>query len=344
MKPDLVATGRVVTSAQAGTTNGYTDKSGCSMATPHVTGIAATLLEHYPDFRNRPYLLRAHLMASATLHSDQTSPANNTAGGRNDYGLGRVSDYQSHWARFDSNGWSGHWAWMTITDKSWGHFDIDIPRGTRRLVVVLTWDEPEASAGATQAVTYDVDLWADAGANCTPDSVGQCGQWASQSDIDNVEYLVIDNPPPGVMRLKAINWRAPSFGLPVAIAAKIVRGDSTPAISLTAVPSTTTPTIGSSFSVTTRVSNPSYEAYGVQVSAAAVPSGLTLLGVSTTREDGVSMNFTNTNDLTLGTITESGQRSAVWSFRANAGGPQTMRFRAWSNNGGTAFQSVTVTP
>ena len=65
MKPDLVATGAVVTSAQAGTTDGYMDKSGCSMATPHVSGIAATLLEHYPDFRNRPHLLRAHLMASA---------------------------------------------------------------------------------------------------------------------------------------------------------------------------------------------------------------------------------------------------------------------------------------
>ena len=184
---------------------------------------AATLLEHYPDFRNRPHLLRAHLMASAILHSDEVTPTNNTVGGRNDYGLGRVSDYQSHWARLDPNGWSGHWAWMTITDKSWGFFDINVPRGAKRVVAVLTWDEPEASAGASQAVTYDVDLWADPGASCTPDFVGQCGAWASQSNIDNVEYLIIDNPPAGVLRLKAINWRAPSFGLPVAIAAKIIR-------------------------------------------------------------------------------------------------------------------------
>jgi hypothetical protein len=187
MKPDLVATGAVVTSAQAGTTDGYVDKIGCSMATPHVSGIAATLLEHYPDFRNRPHLLRAHLMASAILHSDEVNPTNNTVGGRNDYGLGRVSDYQSHWARLDPNGWSGHWAWMTITDKSWGFFDINVPRGAKRVVAVLTWDEPEASAGASQAVTYDIDLWADPGASCTPDAVGQCGAWASQSNIDNIE-------------------------------------------------------------------------------------------------------------------------------------------------------------
>ena len=344
MKPDLVATGRVVTSVRAGSADQYTDKSGCSMATPHVTGIAASLLEHYPDFRNRPHLLRAHLMASAVLHSDQVTPRQNTSGGRNDYGLGRVSDYQSHWARNDPNGWSGHWAWMTVTDRNWSFFDLDIPRGTRRLVVVLTWDEPAASAGASRAVSYDIDLWADFGANCTPDAVGQGGEWASQSNIDNVEYLIIDNPPAGKVRLKAINWNAPSSGLPVAIAAKIERGDPTPAMSLTAFPSTSTPAPGSTFTITTRVSNPAYEAYGVEVSVPAVPAGLTLLGVSTTRKDGVAMDFPNVNLLTLGTVHLADSRTAVWRFRADRSGPQTVRFRDWSNNGGTAFQSVTVTP
>jgi hypothetical protein len=344
MKPNLVATGDLVTSAQAGTTDGYTNKAGCSMATPHVSGIAATLLEHYPDFRNRPHLLRAHLMASAVLHSDEVNPMNNTAGGRNDFGLGRVSDYESHWARLDPKGWSTHWAWMTITDKSWGFFDINVPQGAKRVVAVLTYDEPEASAGASQAVTYDVDLWADPGASCTPDPVGQCGAWASQSNIDNVEYLIIDNPPPGVLRLKAINWRAPSFGLPVAIAAKIIRGDPKPAMSMTATPSTPSPVVGSIFTIRTTVLNPAYEAYGVQVSASSVPSGLSLLGVSTTREDGVAMDFPNAANLTLGTVTEADTRSAIWRFRADARGPQTVRFRAWSNNGGTVFNSVTVTP
>ena len=50
MKPNLVAPGTTVTSALAGTTSSYTDISGCSMATPHVTGLAATLMEHYPEF------------------------------------------------------------------------------------------------------------------------------------------------------------------------------------------------------------------------------------------------------------------------------------------------------
>ena len=69
-------------------------------------------------------------------------------------------------------------------------------------------------------------------------------------------HLIINNPPAGKYRLKAINWRAPSSGLPVAIAAKLIRGDPTPAITMTASPSTTTPALGSTFTVTTRVANP----------------------------------------------------------------------------------------
>lgn len=45
----LVAPGTAVTSAKAGTYNEYKEDSGCSMATPHVTGLAATLMHHYPS-------------------------------------------------------------------------------------------------------------------------------------------------------------------------------------------------------------------------------------------------------------------------------------------------------
>ncbi len=345
MKPNLVATGREVTSADAGTTNQYTGMSGCSMATPHVSGIAATLMEHYPDFRNRPQLLRAHLMASTVLHREEVLPANNNSGGRNDFGLGRLSDYQAHWAHLNPNGWSGHWAWWDgITNNRWGSWDLDVPRGARRLVVVMAWDEPAASSGASAAVTYDLDLWADFRADCTPDGHGQCGEWASQSYDDNTEYLIIDNPPPGVYRLKAINWDAPSFGLPTAIAAKIIRGDPTPATSLTAFASSPNPPVGSTVTITGRVDNPAFEAYGVHVAVAAIPSGVTLLQTDTTREDGVAMSFPNAAGLTLGSIVQGDSRQATWRFRIDTSGSKTFRLRSWSDNGGTGFASVTVSP
>jgi hypothetical protein len=316
------------------------------MATPHVSGIAASLVEHYPEFRGRPQLLRAHLMASTVLHREETLPANNSSGGRSDYGLGRLSAYQAHWARNNPNGWTTHWAWWNaITDRRWGRWDLEVPRGTRRLVVVMAWDEPAASAGASQAVTYDLDLWADLGADCVPDGHGQCGEWASQSYDDNTEYLIIENPPPGLYRLKVINWDAPSsFGLPVAIAAKIIRGDPTPATALTAFANPAIPAVGSTFTITARVQNPAFEAYGVHVSIAGMPAGVTLLEARTTRKDGVPMTFSNARGLTLGSIVEGDSRSVVWRLRLDTPGPKTFRVRSWSDNGGVGFASVTINP
>jgi subtilisin family serine protease len=342
MKPNLVATGRVVTSARAGTTDQYTDMSGCSMATPHVTGIAASLMEHYPEFRDRPQLLRAHLMASAIPHEDQTVPPNNTDGGRNDYGLGRVSDYEAHWARPNPNGWQTRWAWQTITDKKWGYFDVDVPSNTDRIVAVMTWDEPEASAGASRAVTYDLDLWADFKADCVPDAVGQCGEWASQSKVDNTEYLFIDRPPAGKYRFKMVNWNAPSFGVPAAITIKIIEGDPTPLMTLNTSSSTSFPPVGSTFTVTTTVGTPAYEAYGVHVSVPILSPGLATLGVKTTREDGVTMDFPNVSGITLGNTVQDDTRSAIWRFRVDTTGAKTITFRAWSDNGGEQDRNVTV--
>ncbi len=343
MKPNVVGTGTSIDSADAGTTNGYRGMSGCSMATPHVSGIAATLMEHYSAFQDRPYLLRAHLMASAILHDDTTNPANNTSGGRNTYGLGRVSTYASHWARSGNNGWSGHWATRTITNNNWGYRDIDVPSGTDRLVVVLTWDEPAASSGASQAVDYDLDLWVDRDADCAPDAKGQCGEWASQSWDDNTEYLIIETPSAGTYRLKMINWNAPSSGIPAAISAMVIKGDTTPSMALTASPSSASPAVGSVVTVTTTVSNPAYIASGVYLERSNLPAGLSFQGVSTTREDGVTMDFTR-NSLSLGNIIQGDSRSATWSFLVTSAGTKTINFKARSENGGTQTRSVVLTP
>ena len=269
MKPNVVAPGSTVTSARAGTTNLYRDLSGCSMATPHVSGLVATLMEHYPEFRGNPALLRAHLMASAIAHDDVT-------GMSNDYGLGRVSGYLGHWAQFDANGWSSHWSWGTVSSTNWQFRDITVPAGTQRLVVVLTWDEPMASAGATRAVTWDVDLWVDYLADCNEPTKGGCGEYSSTSIPDNVEYIVVNNPPAGTYRLKASNWRAPDFPLPYGMVATIIQGDPTP-IMTASLTSPASVVAGSTFAVTATVSNPSYIASGVQVALTSVPSGVTLV-------------------------------------------------------------------
>lgn len=344
MKPNVMGAGTQVTSARAGTTNGYSTLQGCSMATPHVTGIAATLMEHYGAFRGRPDLLRSHLMATSLLHDDTVFPASNTGGGRNIYGLGRVSSYVSHWSRPGANGWSTRWAATTVNSRSWRFTDITVPAGTDRLVVVMSWDEPAASAGASRAVTYDLDLWVDRGADCTFDGGRQCGEWASQSNVDNTEYLIINNPPAGRYRLKMVNFRAPTFNLPVSVAANIIRGDPTPAMRLTVNSSTSSPRVGSLVTVTASVSNPSYMVSGAHLGLAGITSGLQLLNVSTRREDGVTMNFAPASlvsgGITLGNVRERDSRVATWTFRVLSAGQKFITFRAWSENGGT--RNVTI--
>ena len=71
-------------------------------------------------------------------------------------------------------------------------------------------------------------------------------------------------------------------------------------------------------------------------------AGLTFSGVSTTREDGINMNFTN-DELTLGNIIHGDTRSARWTFRANSVGKKSITFRVWSENAGTVTRTNSVT-
>jgi hypothetical protein len=205
MKPNVVAPGNIITSALAGTTNQYGDLNGTSHAAPHVTGLVATLMEHYSELKGRPALVRSHLMATAIAHDDLKEKSD-------DYGLGRVSGYVAHWTHPNSAGWTTHWTYGGVKGPGFAYSDITVPPNTKRLVVVMTWDEPAASAGAHWAVNYDLNLWADHLIDCVdPSEIGDCGDFASQSTADNVEFLAIQNPPAGSYRLKVIPKNGPTF-------------------------------------------------------------------------------------------------------------------------------------
>ena len=208
----------------------------------------------------------------------------------------------------------------------------------------VTWDEPAASAGASQAVTYDVDLYVDYLADCNEPTKGACGEYSSISGIDNVEYIVVNNPPAGLYRLKASNFRAPSFALPVGIAATIIHGDPTPTmtVSLTA-PASVDGT--SKFEVTATVSTSSYVASGVHVELTDYTSGAILSDLSTTRHDGVTMTFYPGDDtLTLGNVFPGLSRSATWRFYTLSYGEKSFTVRAWSENAGTRTTTAPSPP
>lgn len=334
MKPNVVAPGNLVTSAKAGTTSSYADLDGTSHATPHVTGLVATLMEHYSDLKGRPALLRSHLMATSIAHDDVT-------GKSNDYGLGRVSGYLAHWTHPNSAGWTTHWTYGNLLGSAFASLDVTVPPNTKRLVVVLTWDEPPASAGASRAVTYDFDLFADHGADCT-DPSGACGEYASRSDVDNVEYVVVNAPPAGTHRLKVVPVNAAPFPLRYGMTAVVIRGDTTPSMTNTLTPPATAPVVGEIFEVRATVATPSWVASGVQVTPTIIPAGLTLTAVQTTRHDGVPMPFNNVADtLTLGNLFPMYSRQVSFFFRADTAGQKTFFVRAWSENGGEIVANTT---
>ena len=327
-KPNVAAPGNTITSTDSGNTRGYADLTGTSMASPHVAGIAATLLDHYSEFKWRPYLTRAVLTATTLGHRHRGTE-------RNRYGAGVVSSYLAHWASPNSSGWTTHWSWGESQARGGvAYRDITVPSGARQLVVVMTWDEPSCCAGATKAVAYDLDLYVDRILSDDVSCGSDCGEFFSISSIDNVEYVVINNPRPATYRIKTYSYAVPlSFRLKVGMAAIVVRGSTSPTLNVTTSSSTPEPGLGSTFNVTTRVSPSTWVADGVTQHVASVPSGLRLVSLSTPRWDGLTVGFDPSAGVVLGSIPHSGFRTAVWTFQAIRRGVKTIPFVTRANNG-----------
>ena len=179
----------------------------------------------------------------------------------------------------------------------------------------------------------------------TPASCGRTKQvrFGSLSYNDNVEYVVINNPRPATYRLKAYSYNVPlSVRLKVGIAAVVVRGGTSPTLSVTTSPSAPAPRVGSTFDITTTVSPSSRVADAVRQYVASVPSGLELVRLSTPRPDGVTMDFPAGAGVVLGAIPTSGSRRAVWTFRAVLPGVKTISFVTTSRNSPTRRVNATV--
>ena len=232
LAPSVVGTGALLTSARGGASvTGHRTLSGTSMASPSVAGVAVLLMEARPEFRNRPALARARLMASAVrpnayLESRAQLPADNTEGPgefQKLYGLGLVSARTSLLSVDDPKGWLIGSASSKPDNDSYEYIDIKVPEGAGRLDVVLTWDEQPADT-LTRSVLNNLDLWVDHEADCAEQA---CGEYASRSEIDNVEWLLIEDPIPGTYRIKVVPVAIYGESSTAAVAWKILRGDAT---------------------------------------------------------------------------------------------------------------------
>ena len=238
LAPLLVASGVDVYSARGqGSRGGYIPLGGTSMASPAVAGVAALLMDAIADYREQPALTRARLMASAIkpdawLDASGAFPANNSAGPgtlQAQFGLGKASARTSVLQRRNSKGWQNGAADSTMTAGSYGFQNIVVPQGAERLDLVLAWDEPPADTiGST--VLNDLDLWLDKDADC---GTAACGEYASTSRLDNVEWIIVRNPAAGRYRARVVPHRVYTEAPRAGLAWTIIRGASTPNLRLT---------------------------------------------------------------------------------------------------------------
>ena len=239
LAPQVVGTGVNLYSPRGdGAREGYGLLSGTSVAAPSVAGVAALLMDRTPGYRERPALARSRLMASAIkpdalLLSRSTFPVDNSNGPgtfQKQYGLGKVSAHTSVLQRHRADGWVNGSLTARIAEGEYAFRDIVVPEGASRLDLVMTWDEPPADTIGS-AVLNDLDLWLDQGGDC---GEGACGEYASRSRHDSVEWVIVRNPAPGAWRAKIVPHRIFSGTPRPAMAWTIIRGSATPGVRIEA--------------------------------------------------------------------------------------------------------------
>ena len=301
LAPQIVAPGvRVHSAAGGGSRGGYRALDGTSMSSPAVAGVAALLMDAVPEHREQPALARARLMAGALrpdpwLENPDAFPATNSDGPGSlqvQYGLGKASARTSVLNRNTADGWIGGGAVSELQEGEVGYRDIEVPEGASRLDLVMTWDEPPADAIAS-TVLNDLDLWLDQDGDC---GAGECGEMVSASRVDNVEWIIVRNPEPGVYRAKVVARRVYTAAPRAALAWTVIRGSSTPNLMIEA--DRTSLAGRGEQELTLTVTADEYVAAGSQLRVDCRDSGdgfacdsIRIQAMSAAREDGISVDL-----------------------------------------------------
>lgn len=358
LNPKVVGSGVAISMPTGrGSRDGYAPLSGTSFSSPAVVGVAALVMDAVPELKEEPAALRARLMASAIkpdgfLGVSSRFALDNTRGPgslQNRYGLGKVSARTAILNRDADDGWVGGTTAFDVDPDSYLSHDIVVPEGASRLEVVLTWDEPPADAVA-DSVLHDLDLWVDWQASCR--FIAACGEFHSLSAVDNVEWVIVPNPPPGVYRMKVTPNRVVGTPPRAGLAWTVIRGDATPRLDVSANADRIDADADEPFEVEVTMTTDGYVAAGATLridcraeTGSDACEELSLVGEesSARREDGVERSLEDdVGEVDVGEIGPDEQQVVTLRFSGQPAGSFELYLAASAWNAVSATTSVRV--
>jgi hypothetical protein len=216
MRPDISAGGcqsngdSGVTSCTSTSDTAYTAMCGTSMASPTVCGMSALILQDFrnqfagaPDIRNST--LKA-LLAHTAADLGNVGPDHQFG-----YGSVRVKDAIDflRTGRFDED----------VVSQSGSYTrTFTVAPGTASIKWTLAWDDAPAAPGAhTNALVNDLDLrvYGPGGTQhfpwtLNPTNPGAAAVRTARNSRDNLEQVLIDNPPAGQYTIEVFGFNVPS--------------------------------------------------------------------------------------------------------------------------------------
>lgn len=201
IKPELITIGSFIMSAAPHPVyNYYTENTGTSMAAPAAAGGAGLLYQHFRQLTgNTP----RNILVKALLCNGADDWGND--GPDFKHGFGLMNLWRSA-AMLESN----HIDSSTIATGNTNTFLVNVPAGLSKLKVILAWNDPPASVLSTQALVNDLDLEVETPALVTIlprvlDTISSNVDVVAVNGVDhinNIEQVIITNPPPGNYTIK----------------------------------------------------------------------------------------------------------------------------------------------
>jgi Subtilase family/Secretion system C-terminal sorting domain len=220
IKPEIVCGGQNITSTIP--YNMYDVYSGTSMAAPTATGIMGLLYERYRQLHAGANPPAALIKAVATNSADDFgNPGPDFA-----FGFGMLNARTAVECLEQNHYFTG----STNTGGNDLYTISGIPAGAQQIKVMLYWPDAAASPFAASALVNDLDLTVSTSTGILhyplildPSPAGVNNNATEGSDhLNNIEQVVINNPPAGTCTVTVKGFNVPSGPQPYIVAYEII--------------------------------------------------------------------------------------------------------------------------